>query len=300
MTPPLFSVVMPAYNSEQTIKAAIRSVLAQEHGDLELIVVDDGSTDATAEVVKSVSDPRMRYKWCENGGVSAARNLGVDEARGDLVAFLDSDDEALPGWLSAFAAMLSDERVVVAFCGLLAVSAEVSAKQILPRKNPRLESAASCLFLSGCYAVRRPFLQKVGGFDTRFRYSENTEIGVRLMAACADEGLITAAAQTPLVKWNRPTRGRHTSRKRLEYQIESCSLLFDKHPRVFWDDRETAAAFLAVAGVASVRLGRLAEARRFFLRAIRRRPFGPSNYARLLLATNRRSARRAWGPPTSK
>lgn len=96
---PLVSVVIPLYNKEPHIKRAIDSILAQKIQDFEIIVIDDGSTDKSAEVVKSFTDPRIRLIHQENAGVSAARNKGIKEAKADLVAFLDADDEWTPSFL---------------------------------------------------------------------------------------------------------------------------------------------------------------------------------------------------------
>ena len=92
MTRPAASVVIPAYNAERTLLASMRSVLAQTMGDLELAVVDDGSDDQTAEVARSIPDPRVRVLSQPNAGAAAARNTGIRAARGKYVAFLDSDD----------------------------------------------------------------------------------------------------------------------------------------------------------------------------------------------------------------
>jgi glycosyltransferase involved in cell wall biosynthesis/CelD/BcsL family acetyltransferase involved in cellulose biosynthesis len=96
---PLVSVVMPTFNRADTILRAIASVQAQTHGDWDLIVVDDGSTDDTASRIAGL-DPRIRVLRQENRGVTAARNTGLAAVRGDLVAFLDSDDEWLPHHLA--------------------------------------------------------------------------------------------------------------------------------------------------------------------------------------------------------
>lgn len=94
---PLISVVIPLYNKEPYIKRAIDSILAQKIQDYEIIVIDDGSTDKSAEVVKSFPDPRIRLIQQENAGVSAARNRGgIEEAKAELIAFLDADDEWTP------------------------------------------------------------------------------------------------------------------------------------------------------------------------------------------------------------
>src|SRR6185369_1908456 len=88
----LVSIVIPTYNRAHSITGAIASALAQTYSNLEVIVVDDGSTDGTAAVVQGIADPRVSYYAKPNGGPSAARNFGVSKARGEWVVYLDSDD----------------------------------------------------------------------------------------------------------------------------------------------------------------------------------------------------------------
>lgn len=95
MKTPLTSIIIPAYNAEQWIAEAIKSVQAQTEQDWELIVVNDGSRDNTAGVVSAVVDPRITVVDKSNGGVSAARNTGIERARGTFIAFLDADDAML-------------------------------------------------------------------------------------------------------------------------------------------------------------------------------------------------------------
>ncbi len=97
----LVSVVIPTFNRAHTIERAVDSVLAQDYPSIEVIVVDDGSTDGTAvRMSRYGSDPRVRYFLFPNGGVCVARNRGLREVRGEFVAMLDSDDYWLPGKLS--------------------------------------------------------------------------------------------------------------------------------------------------------------------------------------------------------
>jgi glycosyltransferase involved in cell wall biosynthesis len=129
---PVVSVVIPLYNKELHIARAVQSVLNQTHGDLELIVVDDGSTDGGAQAVEAVRDQRVRLIRQANGGVSAARNCGIAEARADLVAFLDADDEWLPEHLAT--AIKLAERFPE--CGAFAAAFEVVDAR-LHRRTPR-------------------------------------------------------------------------------------------------------------------------------------------------------------------
>ena len=98
------SVVMPLYNKERHVERAVRSILAQTIQPAEIIVVNDGSTDNSVSVVEKIADPRIRIINQKNAGVSAARNRGIREARFELVAFLDSDDE----WKSDFLETIYD------------------------------------------------------------------------------------------------------------------------------------------------------------------------------------------------
>ncbi|MFC1857805.1 glycosyltransferase family 2 protein [Thermodesulfobacteriota bacterium] len=95
------SIVMPLYNKGSVVRRAIESVLKQTVSEFELIVVNDGSTDKSPEVARSIDDPRIKIIDQENAGVSAARNRGITEAKSDLIAFLDADDEWKPSFLEA-------------------------------------------------------------------------------------------------------------------------------------------------------------------------------------------------------
>lgn len=89
----MISIIIPLYNKEQSIASTLQTVLKQTYQDFEIIIVNDGSTDHSVEEVKKVTDPRIRLIHQSNAGVSAARNRGIEEAKGEYIAFLDADDE---------------------------------------------------------------------------------------------------------------------------------------------------------------------------------------------------------------
>jgi glycosyltransferase involved in cell wall biosynthesis len=93
---PAVSAIVPTYQRRELVKRAVASVFSQTYRDFELIVVDDGSTDGTAEALAAVGDDRLVYHWQSNRGVSAARNTGIRLARGAILAFLDCDNRWLP------------------------------------------------------------------------------------------------------------------------------------------------------------------------------------------------------------
>jgi hypothetical protein len=113
------SVVMPVWNRAGSVAAAIRSVLAQSHRDLELIVVDDGSTDDTVAIVEAfLANPRVTLLRAAHGGVSAARNLGLEAADGAVVAYLDSDNRWVPWFLEVMVRLLERQGADAAYAGL--------------------------------------------------------------------------------------------------------------------------------------------------------------------------------------
>jgi Glycosyl transferase family 2 len=181
MTPPAVSVILPTYQRRDWVCRAVRSVFAQRYSDWELIVVDDGSTDGTGEALRAFG-PRLRYLWQENRGVSAARNAGLRLARGEIVAFLDSDDRWLPDHLETVVAVLErrPDAVLVSTCPRSDVAGRDRAG------DARLLDALPLLLVDNFVgtpsgiAARRDQLLAVGGFDEGMMVLEDGELWLRL------------------------------------------------------------------------------------------------------------------------
>ena len=141
---PTVSVVMPAYNAASTIEASMRSVLMQEGVDLELLVVDDCSSDQTRKIVNSAAQQDTRVvpiMQTMNGGVAAARNVAIEAARGQLIAFLDSDDTWLPGKLASQVEFMRSSGCAVCYAPYRRV--DQSGRQLsVVVPPPRLDYAA--------------------------------------------------------------------------------------------------------------------------------------------------------------
>jgi glycosyltransferase involved in cell wall biosynthesis len=196
---PTFSVVMPAYNSAATIRTAIGSVLTQTRADLELIVCDDGSTDATPKLVETIAaeDSRLRMIRSDHRGVSAARNSGIKASRGELVSFLDSDDLWMPGYLGAVAVAL-EENPEAGFAYTDAWVLHDNTKRI--HRRTELESrpppapgasieevlatlASHNFLLIGTVTVRRSIFDEAGIFDPSLHSAEDYDLWLRIVAA---------------------------------------------------------------------------------------------------------------------
>jgi glycosyltransferase involved in cell wall biosynthesis len=192
LSPPLVSVVIPAYNAAPYILAAVGSVLAQRAVELELIVVDDGSTDETRALVDSVSDPRLRLLADTNHGPAHARNQGCRAARATgYVAFLDADDS----WdseklLEQTRFLEADPALVGAGCLMRYVSSSgrvlgETGQTLQPADLRRVAAGELFPFPMSSLMVRRSALERSGLFDESFRYagSEDLDFLARLATA---------------------------------------------------------------------------------------------------------------------
>lgn len=184
---PRLSVVIPAYNVGRFIGDAVRSALAQTYRDLEVIVVDDGSTDSTAEVVRSFHDPRLRLVQQTNGGLSNARNTGVREARGQYIGFLDGDDIWRPNKAARHVELLDsspevglsfshstfmDENGVLTGRILYCWPEQPTLEQMIFRN--RVGNGSSPVARATC-------LRAAGPFDEALRSCEDWEMWVRVL-----------------------------------------------------------------------------------------------------------------------
>lgn len=167
---PLVSVIMPAYNAEQYIGEAIKSVLNQTYDNLELIVIEDCSRDNTLQEIEKIKDARLKlYKNSQNFGIAAATNRGLEVCKGRYVALLDDDDIAMPERLSLQVEFLEEHRDIDILGGRSIVIDKVGNVidyDTAPRNNPKFIKAMLLFnymdFKNGTVMIRREFITKNG------------------------------------------------------------------------------------------------------------------------------------------
>ena len=193
---PTFSVIVPAHNAARTIRSTLESVVRQSRSDLEVIVVDDGSSDETSDRVTGLKDERVVLLRQPQAGVSAARNRGLEEARGRFVCPLDADDLLLPRFLETMGAALEGAPAAgFAYTDAWTLDdrtgrirrASAKAYQRPPQEPPHdpLEFFRLLLernFVYGCTLVRRAVLDEVGGYATELRTGEDYELWLRIVS----------------------------------------------------------------------------------------------------------------------
>ena len=185
--PPCISVVVPCYNQAHYLVEALESLVAQTYPRLDIIVIDDGSTDGTREVACRFAD-RVRYDRQENAGLAAARNRGLAVAEGELVTFLDADDYHDPTAIAELAsAAVRHPEADVFHGGYRTVGPGRQALRSYPAAELPPDAFHALLERNRmvCHAVmvRRRTLAELGGFDERFRSLEDWECWLRLAAA---------------------------------------------------------------------------------------------------------------------
>lgn len=192
MKAPSLSVVIPAHNAARTIERALRSVLVQEILPPEIIVVDDGSSDGTADLAAAFGNGAVRVLRLEQcGGAANARNRGIDAGRGELIAFLDADDEWCPGKLVRQIALLqANPAMDFVSCGSRLIAPDGSdCGNLYPGRPPAWGRQAWRVLLAYNFiatpsvVVRRQALAAAGPFNTTLKVGEDQDMWIRLAVA---------------------------------------------------------------------------------------------------------------------
>lgn len=206
------SVIIPLYNKEREIGDTLRSVLAQTLQPAEIVVVDDGSTDRSAEIVRGICSPLVKLVTQPNAGECAARNRAIAESTGDYIALLDADDTWEPGFLEEIAAMIAE----FPGCGVYSTAFNiVSHDGRFPARTPSergvvanffRDSAHRYISIPSASAVPRAVFEAVGGFPEGMKIGGDMYMWIKIAAA-------TRSASRPS-RWRTTRRSHRTARRR--------------------------------------------------------------------------------------
>lgn len=231
---PLVSVIIPTFNRAHLLRRAIESVLQQSLGCWELIVIDDGSTDETPEIVAGFRDPRIRYiHHGHNRGNAAARNTGIRLSSGKYVAFLDDDDEWLPDKLERQVALLEScpREVGLVYCGVTFLDVVTGKRRY---KRPRLKGYVGAQVLTwngigtaSSVVIRREVLDEMGGFDEALPACVDWDMWIRVsqkyMVDFVDDPLVIYREHSASVTANEDKIVRGWQRLWEKHSIGQCS-----------------------------------------------------------------------------
>lgn len=214
---------------------SIKSVLAQDYKLWELIIVDDGSNDETKGVIQPyLQDPRVRYHFQENLGVSAARNSGARISRGDYLIFLDSDDIISPQLLSILYEYKFYNYDII--CWEVLKITDGKRKIERPARLGGLYNNIKAIFLAGSICYNKTIFNMAGGFDSRLTFSENYELGIRISQL---PNLNICIINQPLLKYE-VILSKRTSNS-LNNRLESNLYQYKKHKKIFEKNRRSKA-----------------------------------------------------------
>jgi glycosyltransferase involved in cell wall biosynthesis len=270
MPAPQVSVVLPTHNRSAMLRKSLRSALDQDGIVLEVIVIDDGSSDDTAEQLARISDRRLTVLRNRSPqGVARARNAGIERARGEWIAFLDDDDLWAPGYLRAQLAIAAEQGLSLCYSGRIEIDerGEVinNAYSPQPGRLARRLLANNAIGGPTGVVVRADLLARIGGFDERLSALADWDLWIR----AARGGRAGACAEPLVAHRNHPTRMMVTDAATIMAEFE---LLREKHGDAAraagigfgagWLGRWTAARNLAAGRRAKAAAGFLGSALR--------------------------------------
>lgn len=263
---PELSVVIPTFNRADLVLTALRSVLDQTELAIEIIVVDDGSTDDTADVVEALHDVRVRVIRNAHAGVSTTRNIGAAEARSTFITFLDSDDAVESGWVDAMVGAARSGFDLFS-CGSREIHTDGTEQLVRPASLGPAFADLRARYAPGTFGVRREIFERAGGYLPGLRFGENTHLLLAIARLHAEKPFRVGSTDEPFVVLHRRSRAYDA---RLSYEsgraaLDSVSDMLRLDPRLY-------ANYLANTGVGASRLGLRREAITLLSQAVKADP----------------------------
>jgi glycosyltransferase involved in cell wall biosynthesis len=283
---PYFSIIIPSYNRAHIIERAIQGVLDQTFKDFEIVIVDDGSTDNTKEILQAfTSDNRIKSIYQTNAGVCSARNTGAKQAEGEFLIFLDSDDTVEKSWLEDFYDLAIQNKEWL-FCSMKIIKLD-SSECLVSALDPFNNGKAKGNIIPGSWAIKRDVFFKVGMFDENIKFGENVELRFRLHQEKLNFGVSDNYNFTYFESLNGGSRN-------LKNKIDSNLYIIKKHPIYFKLNPGVLRFYLQNIAVAYAKLGIWGDARVYFRKAYMTDMLKLKTLARLMIALFPFIAKKIW------
>ncbi|HYH15021.1 MAG TPA: glycosyltransferase family A protein [Flavisolibacter sp.] len=277
----MISIITPTYNRRDLLQATIKSILAQTYTDWELIVMDDGSTDDTEQVMQRfLNDSRIRYYKKENTGQPHTLNVGFTHARGEFITFLDSDDEAYPEWLATAHRNIKADTGIVCLGAIRKFTDGTEIKEgIYDYKF--YNDIYKVKFTCGSLFIRSSVFKAIGGYDIELKANIQTDLGYRILEHLKHERLKVVSLDEYLVQiniHNGPrirTNWEKTRTGGIQYYQKHFNYLKKHDPQVL-------SGICSSIAFSSYKSKKRAEAVRYLAKAIWYNPSRLTNYVRLV------------------
>lgn len=257
---PFFSIIIPTYNRAHILQRAIHSIITQSFRDYEIIIVDDGSTDKTKQVVHGIEDESIHYILQDNKGVCAARNAGVKHSKGSYLIFLDSDDVLFEDALIHYYQFASTGNFQIVYGDMSIINDKNQITKIVSARNPYGNHLEKGVYIPGAFCLSRDLFTQVGGYDEKIKYGENTELRFRIEVL---NPLIAFVDKTVLL-YKSSVDGESKNFKNL---IESNLYIIKKHHAYFKKNPKVLRFYYQNIGVAFAKLKDWKSSRHYFRKA---------------------------------
>jgi len=281
----MISIITPTYNRSHLLPRMVNSVINQTHKDWELIIVDDGSTDNTAEIIQPfLNDTRIKYVKKDNSGAAHTRNVGVENSKGEYITFLDSDDEAKREWLFEIMQVIENESPVLICCGCEIVNHQGEIIDIkLPESKKELFGDVDYKMTNGgVFIMTREVFENVEGFDDNLKSGQHTELSFRLLPYILNSGGKIINIYKPLIKIHIHKGERIRGNPEMKFQgTEYC---LTKHAKFFNDKKAFRSNYEGTLGRNAYLTGRRNISIKYFWKAFKSNP-SLKRFGRLLIYT---------------
>jgi glycosyltransferase involved in cell wall biosynthesis len=284
-----FSIIIPSYNRDHSIDKALEGILNQTFADFEIIIVDDGSTDSTAEIVKKYSDSRIFYTYQTNSGVCSARNNGARKATGDYLIFLDSDDTIETNWLEDFYKVYINSSADIIYCNVKMIYPNGAVK-LIDANSPYGNLTSNRIKgsdLAGSWMVKKSIFFEVGMYDDNIKFGENNELRLRFQY----EKIQVSIVDKYNFIYNVSSNG---GGKNHLNKLNSILYILDKHKLYYNQNKNSKKLFLQSAAVSAIRIGEVKKANELFARALLENKGDIKLWLQYLVSTNKYLSELKW------